>query len=78
MLTHFSYKKCRLNRIYGHKNVKNTNALLKISFSTRQEIEGMRIYISCNHRNINEDASQTENGFLKDEIVHALLLVNVD
>lgn len=52
--------------------------LLKISFSARQKIEGTRIYTSCNHKNINEDASQMENGFLKDEIVHALFLVSVD
>lgn len=38
----------------------------------------MRICTSCNHRNRNEDTSQMENGFLKDEIVHALFLANVD
>lgn len=58
--------------------LKNANALSKISFSARQNIEGTRIYTSFNHRNINEDANQMENSFLKDEIVHALFLVNVD
>lgn len=58
--------------------LKNANALLKFSFSARQKNEGTRIYPSCNHRNINKNASQMENGFLKDEIVHALFLVNVD
>lgn len=55
----------------------NTNTLLKFSFSARQEIEGTRIYTSYNHRNTNEDASQMENCFLKDDIVHDLFLVNV-
>lgn len=45
--------------------LRNANTLLKFSFSARQEIEGMRISISCNDRNINEDASQMENGFFE-------------
>lgn len=49
-------------------HLKNGNTLLKISCSARQEIEGTRIYMSYNHRNINEDASQMETDFLKDEL----------
>lgn len=66
-----------LNHIHGLTYL-NTNPLLKISSAGRQEIEVTNIYTSYNHRNTNEDVSQMQNCFLKDETAHDLFLVDVD